>query len=692
MKFAAQLSAATLLSLSITVAAWEATPQDFASQTFDFIVVGGGTAGLVVAARLTEDPQIKVGVIEAGQYRPGDPLIEIPQSTAAPSNPNGTSLIGNPTYDWRFASTPQPGLNGTSIPLARGKVVGGSSAINFIVWQRGAQPEYDLWSTGFENGPRWSFSGLLPYFKKAENWTAPPASPSLLPRNSSSGLVNDIWSTVFGNGPQWSFSGLLPYFKNAQTWSASPASPVNSSSSLADAHGKDGPVAVSYNNFLTSVDQPAAQAGIALGIKANLNPDLGDNLGFSSTARSVDPVKGIRTYAANSYYTPNAHRENLVLLTGAHVTKVLFDTKNGITAKAVQYTANNQTYTAQVAKEVVLSAGTLKTPQILELSGVGDKEVLANHNIPLVLDLPGVGQNLQDHLFSGSDFKLKDGAITLDNLRCDPTFKLQQQELYDSSHQGILSYTLPIAAPVTLQSLIGNDETNKLLSSLNQSLTNITQTPLQKVQYQAQLELLQGGEVPFLNMILYPTGGLISPPAANTSYVTVTIAEVHPFSRGSVHIGSSDPLADPTIDPHYLEIPFDAQLLVKAQQFTRRWMRSKALSGQVDSLNTPSSSVSSDAEWESYVRTTAQSINHPIGTSAMAPRSMGGVVDSQLMVYGLRNVRVVDAGIIPSTISVPLQHTVYAVAEQGADIIKQSWNISNASPVSYALYQQPGPA
>ncbi|KAJ6498249.1 alcohol oxidase [Mycena vulgaris] len=630
MKFATELYAAALiLSLFSTAAAWEANAHDFSSHKFDFLVVGGGTAGLAVAARLSEDPNIMVGVIEAGQYRPGDPVIEIPQSSAAPTNPNGTVLIGNPTYDWNFVSTPQPGLNGTSIAYPRGKVVGGSSAINFIIWQRGAREEYDLWSTAFGNGPKWTFSGLLPYFKKIETWTAPPASPAVLP--------------------------------------------VNASSSLAKAHGEKGPVHISYNNFLTDVDKPGVQAGLRLGLKENLNPDLGDPTGLASIARNVDPVKGIRMHAGNSYYAPNAQRKNLVLLAGAQVTKLVFDThgkyqrygnKARITAKEVQYIAGNKTYTVEVTKEVILSAGTLKTPQILELSGVGNKELLSKHDIPLVLDLPGVGENFQDHPFASSDFKLKHGTTTLDNLRFNSTFKIQQQELYNSSHQGILSYTPAIVAPVSLQSLIGNDGTDELLRSLTHSLESIHQTPLQKVQYEAQIKLLQAGKVPFLNMVVFPTGGISSPPAANVSYITVAIMQVHPFSRGSVHINSSQPLANPIINPHYLEIPFETEILVKAQQFAQRWMLSEPMGGLVESLDAPPPSVKSDAAWQKRVTSLRHSTNHPIGTVAMAPRSMGGVVDSQLKVYGLENVRVVDAGIFPLTIGAPIQQTVYAIAEQ----------------------------
>lgn len=332
-------------------------------------------------------------------------------------------------------------------------------------------------------------------------------------------------------------------------------------------------------------------------------------------------------------------------------------------------------YTVNVAREVILSAGSIKTPQLLELSGVGNKQLLSKYKIPVVLNLPGVGENLQDHAFAGQDFRLKPGAVTLDNLNFNATFKAQQQELFNSSGKGLLSWTIPIAAPVTLQSLIGTTETNKLVGSLTQSLNKIKQTPLQKVQYKAQLALLKAGEVPQLNLIVYPTGNFVSAAAPNTSYVTMTIMEVHPYSRGSVHIGSAQPLAAPIINPDLLSIPYEAQILVKAQQFSERWMASQPVGKLVVGPNAPSAAVISDAEWESFVRTHTQTINHPIGTTAMAPRAMGGVVDPQLKVYGLQNVRIVDAGIFPLTISVPIQQTVYAVAELGADLIKETWGI-----------------
>ncbi|KAJ7447298.1 alcohol oxidase [Mycena galericulata] len=629
-------SVATLLAAAaffpFLVIAVQTTPLAFSLQKFDFIVVGGGTSGLVAATRLTENPDIVVGIIEAGQYRPNDPVIEIPQSYAAPGV--ATGLLGNPTYDWGFVSIPQPGLNGKPVAYPRGKVVGGSSAINSLIWQRGASAEYDLWSTAFGNGPNWTFDGLLPYFKKVETWTPPPTEPAVMPANSS----------------------ITP--------------------SLESAHGTSGPVHVSYNNFLTQVDQPSVQAAGLLGVPLNSNPDLGNPLGFAPIARNVDPVKGIRMYASNSYYTPNAQRKNLILLTGAQVTKINFlkDFNGNQLATGVDYTVNGTSYTAGVTKEVILAAGSLKTPQILELSGIGNTQLLEGLGIPSLVDLP-VGENLQDHPVTVSDYILKVPTISLDNLRNNGTFREQQQILYNTSGQGALSYTPAALGPVSLQSVFGDNATTTMINSLQTSLASMSQTALQKAQYAAQVKLLQAGTIPFLELVVYPTGGVASSPAPNVSYITIAIMEVHPFGRGSVHINSTNPTASPVIDPQYLAVPFDAEIMIQSAQWARSWMLSGAIGELVDVLDQPAPSVNSTADWDSFVRSHIQSTNHPIGTTPMASQSLGGVVNPELMVYGLQNVRVIDAGIIPLTIGVPLQPTVYAIAEKASDMIKASWGL-----------------
>ncbi|KAJ7493606.1 alcohol oxidase [Mycena latifolia] len=635
MKSAIFTAAALLASIGVIAWPWESqvsfsrttTAERFSQQEFDFIVVGGGTAGLVAAARLSEDPDVVVGIIEAGQYRPDDPVINIPNSWAAPSVTSG--FFGNPTYDWGFVSVPQPGLNGKPVPYPRGRVVGGSSAINAMIWQRGSKEEYDLWSTSFGNGDDWTFSGLLPYFKKVETWSPPPASPATFPVNFSD---------------------------------------------IEDAHGSSGPIQISYNNFLTDVEEPSVQAANLLGVPLNSNPDLGNPVGFSPLARNVDPATGQRMYAANSYYTPNAQRRNLVLLTGAQATKIVFDVNN--TATGVQYIVDGTTYTTHVKKELILAAGSLKTPQLLELSGVGSKDLLNQLEIPCVLDLPSVGENLLDHPIMVSDYVLKVPTITLDTLRNNATFRLQQQAIYNASGQGALSFTPAALAPISLQTLFGEDATTAMIDLLKTSLHGMTQSALQTVQYDAQLKMLQTGKNPFLELVVVPTGGVAASPAPGVSYTTIAVMQLHPFGRGSVHINSTDPLASPVIDPRFLEVPFDAEILIKAAQWAREWMGTAPMAAVVEAFDQPSGSVNSPAAWDSFVRSHTQSTNHPMGTTAMAPRSMGGVVDPQLKVYGLANVRIIDAGIFPFTISVPIQPTVYAIAEKAADMIKTTWSLS----------------
>ena len=261
-----------------------------------------------------------------------------------------------------------------------------------MVWQRGSRADYDVWGTSLENGDDWTFEELLPFFTRSENWTAPSAStPALF--------------------------GLTSAQKQA----------------LAEFHGSGGPVEITYNNFLTDLDIPAAHAVVAAsGIVPNGNPDDGMDLSMPAqgVARTVDPNTGLRSYSASAYFGANARaRDNLHVVANAVVSKILFD---GRRAKAVEFQSGGKTYTVSVTKEVVLAAGkmvfgslkvyaflkqcavgSLKTPQILELSGVGNRTILESLGIPVVMDVPEIGENLQDHPVTLSDFKLKPGVMTL---------------------------------------------------------------------------------------------------------------------------------------------------------------------------------------------------------------------------------------------------------------------------------------
>jgi choline dehydrogenase-like flavoprotein len=261
-----------------------------------------------------------------------------------------------------------------------------------MVWQRGSRADYDVWGTILGNGDEWTFEELLPFFTRSENWTAPSAStPALFALTSAQ--------------------------KQA----------------LADVHGSDGPVQITYNNFLTDLDVPAAHAvAAAAGLAPNPNPDDGTDLSMPAqgVARTVDPNTGLRSYSASAYFDASARaRDNLHVVTNAVVSKILFD---GRRAKAVEFQSDGKTYEVAVTKEVILAAGkmtfdslevyvflilcvlgSLKTPQILELSGVGNRSILESLGIPVVLDLPEIGENLQDHPVTLSDFKLKPGVMTL---------------------------------------------------------------------------------------------------------------------------------------------------------------------------------------------------------------------------------------------------------------------------------------
>ncbi|KAJ7503684.1 alcohol oxidase [Mycena galericulata] len=599
----------------------ESTASAFSKESFDFIVVGGGTSGLVVATRLAENPNIRVGVIEAGEYRPNDANINVPQ---------GSGYLGNPNYDWMMSSVPQEGANNRSIYLARGKMVGGSTGINAMVWQRGSREDYDSWSQVIGNDKTWSFEGLLPYFKKTENWTPP--------------TLKDPGEVV------------------------TPA--------LEAVHGRGGAIQVSYDNYFTDIDIPCVTTAGKLGLPLISNPDGGNATGFPLLARSVSPTQGVRSYASNGYFTPNLAKPNLFLLTDAQVTKINFNKdRSGITATGVEFLVGSKTYTAEARKEVILAAGSLKTPQLLELSGVGNSKLLSSLGIPSILDLPQVGENLQDHPLCVTEFSVRKGFTTLDQLRFNATFAAAASAQYNHSHTGPLTYTPSIYGVVPLKSIVNASRMNSILAELDAQIASTTLTPLQKAQYTFQRNIVAEGKVGTVGFTVVPVGGIAAPPAPNTSYVSPVAVAMHPFSRGSVHISSRNATQMPAIDVGFLKFGFDTDLVTSGLQFIRKWSETPPFSNLIQGPTTPAANITSDADVKSYLRNTVAAHNHALGTTVMAPRNLGGVVDSNLKVYGVENVRIVDAGIIPQMITGTISSTVYAVAEKASDIIKEAWNL-----------------
>ncbi|KAI0315856.1 hypothetical protein OF83DRAFT_315897 [Amylostereum chailletii] len=610
--FAASASAATSSSRPHGLIT---DPAQFANQSFDYLVVGGGTAGLVVAARLSENPSVNVGVIEAGDYRPDDPILNVPQ--------NVVQAIGNPTYDWGFSSIPQPGLGGRVIPSPRGKLLGGSSAVNAFLWARASKSDYDAWGTRFGNGKDWSWDSLLPYFKKTETWTQPPV---VLPNQ-----------TV----PQ----------------------------SLIDTHGHSGPLHISYNSYIPQPFVPSIEAAEALGIPFNADPDSGNFTDVQFPDRSISP-QGVRTYSAPSYFAPNANRKNLLVLTGVRASKINTKSQRGtVVATGVNYVANGTSYTAAAKKEVILSGGAFGSPQLLELSGIGNKTLLESLGIQSVLDLPGVGENLQDQTTVASDWFAKPGVLTIDALRFNTTYQQEQTQLYNQSGTGALSYFGSPLFPVPPQVFIKPEN----LSALNASLSSLApRNALQSAQFDLLKDTLNEGKIGWGEFTLLPQGGFASLPGANSSYVTAIFTDYLPFSRGSAHINTSDPNALNVINPNYFDVPFDLGFNGYATAYARNWIAAEPLADLVGDANTPPASLNSQSDFENYAKQAVNSALHPMGTVAMASKELGGVLDPTLKVWGTSNLRVVDASVFPSMIACVLQATVYAVAEKAADIIKSA--------------------
>ncbi|KAF8602842.1 alcohol oxidase [Ceratobasidium sp. AG-I] len=589
----------------------------FASQTFDYVVIGGGTAGLAIAARLTENSSISVGVIEAGQYITNDPLIDTPQLFGAAQ--------GNPQYDWLFESTPQPQLNNRVVDMPRGKVLGGCSALNYMAFDRASKAEYDAWAT--LGSPGWNWDGLLPYMKAAEDFT--------------------------NTDP----------FRNYSS---------NSATNIYPSQGTEGVISSSYNTWYSDISAPYGQAAYNLGIPPNFDPDSGNAYGLFNTPMSVNRTTGKRSYSASTYYAYNANRSNFVVLTGAQATKIAFSNttvSGNRVATGVSFVSNSVTYTVQARKEVILSAGALQSPQLLELSGIGNPTILQQYGITSLVNLPGVGENLQDHMFIPTSYELKPGKTTFDILRNNATYAAQAQAQYASTHDGIYAATHSAFSFINLASYVTSTKISAMTTQLNNEIAASSPTVLQTAQYNIQKQWLSQ-KLGHLEIIMYPGYFAFSGPKANTSYISLLMAIQHPFSRGNIHIGSADPLVKATFDPKYFSKTIDLDTLVEAVKFGLKISKTEPLASAIVARQDPAPGVVSDADITSYVKTYVESVYHPIGTAALAPRASGGVVDANLKVYGTTNVRVVDASVIPLHMGTHITRTVYGIAEKAASIIK----------------------
>lgn len=604
-------------------------------EEFDYIVVGAGIGGLVVASRLSEDGTKSILLIEAGPDRTEDPRIKTPGLV--------TTLFGDPEIDWGFMSEPQLHVNGRQIPQPRGRVLGGSSALNFSMIMYPSRQDFEAWKE--LGNERWSAESMAPYLRKFHTYTAPD-------RAVSEQLALDSYLDPSQQG----CSGPLPV--------SFPAT---------------------YGTFNRAWDETFAE----LGWQDVNDPILGAKLGAYTCPLSVDAENSTRGSAA----VYRIDRLNISLLTETLVERILFTSDDGSngrpTATGVQLSGVGGKKVVSARREVILSAGSLQSPQLLEISGIGDAKLLQKHGIPVVVDLPGVGENMQDHCISSISYKVAENQTSGDIMR-DLQVAQSVMELYQKTRMGPLA-GLPVSVAyvplVDGRKQASTEDRHHIIDThLNSaptasgSISLGTQTQTEILSRMLRDSTKAAAEYIFLPFQLHANSGATSmadllQKKADGNYISILGLLCHPFSRGSVHIKSSNIDDKPVFDPNYLSHPLDLEILARHTQYVDQIARSEPFRSllqpdvRIPDVNTTPDLSDLDAA-RCVVKDRLLSCFHPAGSCSMMPVELGGVVDDQLRVHGTSNLRVVDASIFPLEPSGNIQATVYAVAERAADLIR----------------------
>ena len=528
-----------------------------------FIVVGGGSAGCVLANRLSEEDRHSVLLLEAG----GSDLnfwVWMPIGYG--------KAFFNSKLNWKYQTEPDPGTDDRTSYWPRGKVLGGSSSINAMVYVRGQPQDFDDWKARGNDG--WGWKEVLPYFIKAE--------------------CNDQGGSEF--------------------------------------RGDKGPLSVStMDKDLHPLCSKFIDSGVECGYSHNRDFNGVSQEGFGLYQNTVK--NGLRMSAARAYLRPVRSRQNLRIEKNAHVTRVLFEGKR---AYGVEYLKNGKLHKATADREVILSAGAINSPQILQLSGVGPTQLLNEHGIEIVHPLNSVGENLQDHLCI--DHLYRSRVPTLNNQLHPIWGKLWHGIRYVATRRGPLS--------------LGVNQGGAFVKTQPDAQVPDMQLYFSPVSYTKA----PTDKRPLMNPDSFP-GFLLS------------AQPTRPTSRGTVQIRSSNPLHYPSIRPNYLSTSHDVELMLAGARLLRRLAATDAFSAVIDSELLPGEDVQSDDEMIADIRERATTVFHPVGTCRMGTDPNNDVVDSKLRVYGVDRLRVVDASIFPTITSGNTNAPVIMVAEKAADMI-----------------------
>ncbi|KRA80347.1 GMC family oxidoreductase [Altererythrobacter sp. Root672] len=546
-----------------------------AAAEFDYIVVGAGSSGAALAARLGEAADRTTCVIEAGG-QDTHPFIHIPSFVAA--------AIGREATNWRFKTVPQPGMAGREIPVPRGKVLGGSGSINGMVYFRGHPTDYDDWSDAGATG--WSYAEVLPYFTRTENNENYPES-------------------VF--------------------------------------HGHGGPINVKH------VDGPNALNFAFMDALASLQfpacPDFNGPNPEGYGRRQGLLRNGQRESTAKNMLRPALARGNIHVQTDAQVRRVLVENKRAV---GVELTDGR---VIKARHEVILSAGTVQTPQILMLSGIGPAAHLKDMGIEVVLDLPGVGENYHDHPASP-----------------------MHMETADTTSYGLSWRVLPRDAWHLAQYLL--TRTGPLAGNVFESVAFLRTDPTL--------------DRPDVQFVFQPAKRLTNPkiPFPLGHGYAISPVALYPKSRGTVRLASADPGAAPVIDPHLLEHPDDIKPLIRALKIARAAFASEPFAEYEGTEFAPGPGVTTDEQFDKYIRETGYTVHHPVGTCRMGSDA-GAVVDPQLRLNGIKGLRVADASVMPSVIGGNTNAPCVMIGERAADFVlgKKPLPAAELPPESVARYK-----
>ncbi len=527
---------------------------------FDFIVLGGGSAGCAVAGRLSEDPSTSVALFEAGDDGTNW-MVWTPLAAAI--------MMPRKIRNWAYETVPQKGLNGRRGYQPRGKMLGGSSGINAMVYIRGHQWDYDHWAS--LGNPGWSYADVLPYFRKSEN--------------------NETHSDAF--------------------------------------HGKGGPLNVAELRTGNPLQQTFMDAvrECQLPVTSDFNGPKQEGCGIYQ----VTQINGERCSAARAYVHPYiGKRPNLFVQTGAQVLRIIFDGKRAVGA---EFLVGSEKKVVRARREVIVSSGAFGSPQLLQLSGVGDSAALKNVGVTPVHHLPGVGANLQDHPDAILGYKTK----SLD----------------------AVGYSLSGAMKMTGEIRRYRRDRTGMIS------TNFAETG-------GFLKTRPDLDIP--DVQLHFVVALVDDHARKTHLghgISCHVCLLRPKSRGTVALASADPLAAPLIDPNFLGEPEDVEAMVAGFKLTRRIMDAPAMK-TVRERDLFTQGVETDEQIRDFLRNRVDTVYHPVGTCMMGPDPASAVVDAQLRVHGLEGLRVVDASIMPTLVGGNTNAPSIMIGEKAADMIRSA--------------------